>query len=120
MPRLPKHLARGQHAEDEAAAYLENQGMKLVQRNFSSRFGEIDLIMEDRGELVFVEVRHRSNIYYGSGSESISRTKQGKLILTARIFLQKHLNYEKWNCRFDVVSISGENATTWISDAFTT
>jgi len=91
-----------------------------VQRNFRARTGEIDLIMEQGSLLTFIEVRFRANPNYGSGADSISRSKQQKIINTAQMFLQKHSRKgaRRWDeYRFDVVSIGNE--INWIPGAFT-
>lgn len=103
-------------AERAAEEHLRNQGFDLVTRNFRARTGEIDLIMSKATLLIFVEVRYRTNPNYGTGADSISRSKQQKIIRTAKMFLQK--NGKRWSqYRFDVVSIG--NDIHWISDAFT-
>ncbi|MBL6689088.1 MAG: YraN family protein [Pseudomonadales bacterium] len=110
----------GREAERTAELYLRQQGLQLVQRNYRARTGEIDLIMERGSLLAFVEVRYRGNPNYGSGADSISRSKQRKIINTAHLFLQKHCknNDPRWNeYRFDVVSIGNE--INWIPGAFT-
>jgi putative endonuclease len=79
----------GQVAEDDALAYLLGQGLTLVTRNFRCRVGEIDLIMQDGETLVFVEVRARGKSDFGEAAESITRSKQRRLIKTAQLFLQR-------------------------------
>ena len=106
----------GKLAERAAASYLKSHGLKLVEENFSCKLGEIDLIMSKATLLIFVEVRYRANPNYGTGADSISRSKQQKIIRTAKMFLQK--NGHLWNqYRFDVVSIG--NDINWIPGAFT-
>lgn len=108
--------AIGQAQEDVACHYLQKQGLKLLQRNFSCRQGEIDLIMEEGNHIVFVEVRYRKNDLYGSGLDTISIFKQKKIITTAKFFLTCKPWYYKQPCRFDVLSIGKD--ITWIRDAF--
>ncbi len=117
---------QGEYTENLACQYLENKGFKLLERNFHSRFGEIDLIMQDNDSLVFVEVRYRHSNDFGSGAESITTNKQSKLIKTASAYLQRHAKLSKNPARFDVVSISGSIETCnikdidfdWIENAF--
>ena len=71
-------------------------------------------------ELVFVEVRYRSNPNFGDGLESITPAKVKRIIRAAEMFLLQYPKYQNWNCRFDVVSINGENTLIWTRDAFTT
>ena len=97
-----EHLKTGEDAEAACCKYLKSQGLKLVDKNFSCRNGEIDLIMLDNETLVFVEVRFRKNNTFGGGLESITYAKQKKLRYTAELFLQQNSQYK--NARFDVVS----------------
>ena len=82
-------VAQGTAAEDLALRYLEAQGMTLVTRNFRCRTGELDLIMRDGEQLVFVEVRSRRYIRYGTPAESVTRTKQQRLLRAAAFYLQR-------------------------------
>ena len=116
----------GEVTESLACKYLEKKGFKLLERNFNCRFGEIDLIMQHSDSLVFVEVRYRRNTNFGSGAESITASKQSKLIKTASAYLQRHAKLSKYPARFDVVSITGSIETdntnnidfNWIENAF--
>ncbi len=119
------HLKQGEDAEAACSHYLKSQGLKLVNRNFSCLFGEIDIIMLDKNILVFVEVRFRKNNNFGGGLESITTEKQRKLRRTAELYLQQNRQYE--NARFDVVSMSKNTQTRvgcqqytfdWVSNAF--
>ena len=108
----------GDEAEQMACRYLEGQGLVLRERNYRCRRGEIDLIMQAGNQLVFVEVRYRKNSRYGSAAESITATKQARIINAASHYLQR-LPGEP-GCRFDVVAISGNRGEriNWIPDAF--
>jgi putative endonuclease len=119
------HLKQGEEAEAACCDYLKSQGLKLVNKNFSCRQGEIDIIMLDKKILVFVEVRFRKNNNFGGGLESITPAKQLKLRKTAELYLQQNNQYQ--NARFDVVSMSKNNQTMvngqqyifeWITNAF--
>ena len=117
---------QGEYTESLACQFLENKGLTLIEKNFHCRLGEVDLIMQDTNSLVFVEVRYRKNIHFGSGAESITASKQGKLIKTASVYLQQHVKLSQYPARFDVVSITGSlesnNINTinfdWIENAF--
>ena len=112
---------RGKDAEDRACIYLQARGMTLLHRNFRSKRGEIDLILQDSGSLVFVEVRYRQQAKFGSAAESVDRRKQAKLVACAQHFLQTHPHTNQLACRFDVVAIDGQDGTiNWIRNAFTT
>jgi putative endonuclease len=111
----------GQRWERAAESYLCRHGLKLLERNFSSRFGEIDLIMEDTGTVVFVEVRYRKSTLRGSGAETVTLQKQGRLSRTAGWYLAKHPARAEQYCRFDVVSIDSQQSdpcVNWIRNAF--
>ncbi|MEK8130270.1 YraN family protein [Paenibacillus filicis] len=103
--RLAGRKERGARGEAEAAAYLQKQGMSIIARNWSCRTGEIDLVAEEEGILVFVEVRTRNlNATYGTPQESVNARKQWKMIETARVYIHRHGRHES-QIRFDVVSI---------------
>lgn len=108
---------RGDDAEALAAAYLEAQGLSLLQRNYHCRFGEIDLVMKQNDTIVFVEVRMRSHTAFGGAAASITASKQQKLIRTAEHFLQQHGNAA---CRFDAMLMNALDSSQieWIRDAF--
>lgn len=111
------NLEIGQQAEEQACAFLEKKGLKLLERNFRCKLGEIDLIMRDKDEVVFVEVRKRSSDAFGSAVESVTFTKQRKVINTAMLYLQKQNWFDKVQCRFDIIGIT-QNKIEWIKDAF--
>lgn len=107
----------GQKAEQEACHFLEKKGLKLLERNFRCMLGEIDLIMQDRDEIVFIEVRMRSYSNFANAVESVNLAKQRKIIRTATLYLQKKNWFDRVQCRFDIFGISN-NQTEWIKDAF--
>ncbi len=111
----------GKNAENAACVHLRQQGLTLIERNYLCPLGEIDLIMKDAKTTVFVEVRYRRNIHFGSGAESVDRRKQKKLLATAAYYLQSHPKAAKGACRFDVVALTEQNhqpQIEWIYDAF--
>ena len=97
-----KHLL-GQWAEQTALLFLQSQQYQYVNKNYHSRFGEIDLIVKRDNELVFVEVKARSAGSYAEACEVISYSQQRKIIKTAQFFLQRYPNYYNFDCRFDVI-----------------
>jgi putative endonuclease len=102
---------------------LLGQGLRLLARNYRCNFGEIDLIMQDPANIVFVEVRVRNNRFHADAIESVDVTKQKKLIRTATHFLLHTKRLDKVNCRFDVIGISyptTQPKVEWITDAFST
>lgn len=108
---------KGSEAEALAAAYLSRHGLKIVERNFRVRGGEIDLICADGRTVVFVEVRLRSNESFGGAAASITYRKQQRLILAARHWLSQHGDRD---CRFDCVVMDAAEAKRieWIRNAF--
>jgi len=111
----------GKQAEDLACRYLKQQGLRLLQQNYNTRFGEIDLVMQDRDTTVFVEVRYRKHSDVVDPLSSIDRHKQLKLIRTARYYLQAQPNADLLPARFDVIAISGQGTQPqiqWIKNAF--
>lgn len=111
---------RGNRAENLALKHLRKAGLKLIERNFSSRYGEIDLIMQDNDYLVFVEVRYRKNQNFGGALESVDQRKQNKLRLTAQYYLQKNKRTD-YPCRFDILCVAGNLMSPqieWIENAF--
>lgn len=106
-------------AEQLAAQYLRRQGLTLLQMNYSCRFGEIDLILQDADTHVFVEVRLRRGTAFGGAAASIDARKQAKLIRAAQHYLSGLQRVP--TCRFDAVlmqSTDGNNIE-WIKNAFT-
>ena len=116
LPVLSTQLA-GATAEALAGAFLLGQGLRILERNWRVRGGEIDLICDDRGTLVFVEVRLRRNPDFGGAGASITAAKQRRLILAARHYLA---GKRERPCRFDAVLLDGlsEANVEWISNAF--
>lgn len=110
----------GSKMEHAARRFLEHEGLRFVEGNFHSRFGEIDLIMRDGEALVFVEVRHRRNQRSGTPAETVDRRKQLKLIRTAEYYLHRHPAFAQRPCRFDVIATSTQEGhiDRWIRNAF--
>ena len=110
----------GHRAESLACGYLKRRGLRLLSRNFRCRRGEIDLIMQDGDSLVFVEVRYRHRTAFGTAAETVSTSKQARIIHCANCYLAR---YRAWNepARFDVVCIEGgasQRRIEWLQNAF--
>jgi putative endonuclease len=108
----------GARCEALAALYLEKKGYTVRTRNYRMRLGEVDLICEDGETLVFVEVKARTSLLYGSGVEAVGYRKQKTLMAIASILMA---NEPEKACRFDIVSVSvrGESvAIEHLIDAF--
>jgi len=114
----------GAQWEDAALAHLRNAGLEPLARNFTCRFGEIDLVMLDRsahGGIVFVEVRYRNAATHGDGAASVGPTKRAKLSRAAALYLQAHPKLAAQPCRFDVIGCSGTPVRPqfdWTRNAF--
>lgn len=112
-------LQKGWVAEDLARDYLQRQGLIYKASNYRTRMGEIDLIMQDDSYLVFIEVRARSLAAFGNALESVTFTKQRKIIKVAAYYLQSHKLIDRVACRFDVVAVQGHPPTIqWVKNAF--
>ena len=110
---------RGRQAEKQACQFLQKQGFRLIEKNYSCRLGELDLIMLQDTKLIFVEVKYRNKTQYGYASEAVDSRKQKKIILSAQHFLQQYPQYSDMICRFDVISFTGLNQQPeWLRDAF--
>src|SRR5437879_10504820 len=106
----------GARAEDLCAELLRAAGLKLIERNWRCRLGEIDLIAEERGTLVFAEVRMRSPGSFGGAAESVTAAKRARLIAAARLYLTRRAEAP---CRFDVLLVEGAGSRIeWIRNAF--
>jgi putative endonuclease len=112
----------GQHWEQQAAAFLVRRGLKLITRGYRCRLGELDVVASDGASLVIVEVRARRRDDHGSALESVSPTKQRKIIHATRHFLMCNPDWSTQAIRFDVVAFdeieSDAPKTTWVKNAF--
>lgn len=107
----------GSRYESEAAAFLEQQGFQILERNYRDRKGEIDIIAKDGNCLVFVEVKYRKDRLNGDPEEAVGYSKQQRIRHTAEYYLYSHHLSDSTPCRFDVVSILGTELRL-IKDAF--
>jgi putative endonuclease len=116
--RTPKQRV-GAAAEDAAVRHLTAAGCRVVARNARYREGELDIVVQQRDVVVFVEVRMRTVGRFGDASASVDRFKQKRLVRAAQRWLLEHYG-ERWPaCRFDVVTLDGDGTIEWIRDAFT-
>lgn len=114
--------ATGGRAEALAERFLGTHGLNTVARNFRCRSGEIDLVMLDGVELVFVEVRYRARATPVTPALSVSPAKQRRLLRAAAVFLQARREYARHAVRFDVLAMTGtleRPDCEWIRCAFT-
>ena len=107
----------GSRYEEQAAAFLEKQGLKILEHNFFCRGGEIDLVAKDGKYLVFVEVKYRSNRRYGSPCEAVDHRKQKRISNAAAFYLRRYGYPMDQPCRFDVAQVSAD-AVELMENAF--
>ncbi|MCL4115188.1 UNVERIFIED_CONTAM: hypothetical protein GTU68_035918, partial [Idotea baltica] len=116
--------SQGDKAEVAACNYLIKQGLVLIDENYSTKAGEVDLIMHPKNDaetLVFIEVRYRKNRDFGGAAASVTPKKQQRIIKAALAYQQ--INAPQSSMRFDVVAIEGDNSGNnieidWIQSAF--
>lgn len=116
MQRRQRHVAgvepsttieRGNDGEERAVAYLMRAGMRIVERNFRSKLGELDIVARDRGTLVFVEVRSRYDSLHGTAIEMVNVHKQRKVTRVAWSYIATRRPHFI-TARFDVIGITGD------------
>lgn len=103
----------GRWGEAQAADYLRKKGYKITASGYRTRFGEIDLIAEDRKNLVFVEVKTRKNNKFAEARDYVGYTKQGRLIETAKMYLAQYET--KKQPRFDVIEVYAPDGAETVS-----
>lgn len=113
---LPKEI--GTHYETQARLYLEKHGLVFLSANFRCRHGEIDLIMREDQQWVFIEVRYRRQTHFGDGIASITHHKKQRLHRAALVYLMQRKRLYKVPVRFDIISIDSKQQFTWIKNAF--
>ena len=99
---------KGKTAENHADIWLRSKKLKILTRNFHSRWGEIDIIAIDKATLCFIEVRYRESDSHGSAAETVTTQKQQRIIKTAQVYLHQDQTHVDKAARFDVVSLSGD------------
>ena len=116
LSKLSNKRSQGSIYEQKARVYLETQGLKFIAANQTFKCGELDLVMTDGDTIVFVEVRQRKSIRFGSAVESIDYRKQQKWINAANIWLftKRNQSLDTAKCRFDVVAFEGDNPPLWL------
>lgn len=114
-------MTLGAWGEDRAAEYLRQQGIKIVERNFTTPVGEIDIIARYKSWLLFIEVKTRRSTAFGTPQEAVGVRKQRQIIRTAHWYLQNNKS-TRLQPRFDVIAIlcqsDDEAQITHIPDAF--
>jgi len=106
----------GKYAEEKAIDFLIQNKYKILAKNYSNKLGEIDVIAQDKNDLVFIEVKYRTNFLYSKPEFSVNYKKQQKLIKLALTYI-KEKNIKNKNVRFDVISITPQGLNL-IKNAF--
>jgi putative endonuclease len=101
---IRKEDSTGARGEEIAVKFLKKNGYKILQRNYSTKFGEIDVIGYDHGTISFVEVKARQSEEFGPPELAVTQTKKNHIIKTARKYITEN-KLEEISCRFDVVSV---------------
>lgn len=111
---------KGQYYEKLALTYLQQQGLKLVQQNYHCKAGEIDLIMQTAGQLIFIEVKYRASRSFGGAAAAVTRNKKQKLLRAVNWYLQQQQASNR-ACRLDVLTIEGQPPYqyNWLQNAIT-
>ena len=104
MVAEPPSSPPGRSGEDLACAYLRGRGLRVVERNFRCRVGEIDVVAREGDVTVFVEVKERRGVSHGTAVESVSAGKRGRLVRAARLYAARH-GLSELLLRFDLLAI---------------
>ena len=104
---------KGKEGEDKACSYLKKQGYRIIERNFRTDFGEIDIIAGHKKCTVFVEVKSRGSDSFAMPEENVGPKKQRRIIKSAEVYLLERGLYGT-ECRFDIISLTGEGDKTEI------
>ena len=104
MAERKENHQKGSRGEKAAARFLEQQGYAVLERNYTRRVGEIDLICRQDDTIVFVEVKLRRDIGHGLPIEAVGKTKQRRIISTAKLYAAEHDLFD-YDMRFDVIEV---------------
>jgi len=111
----------GEEGEEAAADFLKSKGLKIIERNFRIRGGEIDIVAKDGSTICFTEVKTRRSSTYGTAQESVSFFKKNRLIKAGLFYVAKH-NLTDTNVRFDVICVTftaaGRPQMDWLQNVF--
>ena len=119
MPDSPQDVHKkvlGRKGEKLVEAYLKNQGCKIFKRNFRTPFGEADLIVQDKDEIAFVEVKARTGGAYGLPREAVGKAKQKRYLQIAKFYWLQ--TGEEPNARFDVAEVYADGNIEYFKNAF--
>ena len=103
----------GAYYEQLALEYLKEKGYQMLEHNFRCKLGEVDIIALDGDALVFVEVKYRASADFGQPTVAVNRQKQMRISNVASYYVYSHRQFADHNCRFDVISIVGDEITLY-------
>lgn len=110
--------ATGKVFEERAVLFLQEKGYQILERNFYTKSGEIDIVAKDGEYIVFVEVKYRKNKTAGNALDAVTLEKQKRLYAAAKVYLYVKKYRMDLPCRFDVIAFQGEEPVH-IENAFT-
>jgi len=113
----PQHLITGINGENVAVWFLREKGYKIVQTNYKNKLGEIDIIMQGKEHLIFVEVKTRKNYKFGRPVESVTPRKQKKIKNVATVYMTSNGKYPCAH-RYDIVEVVAGEVVSHIINAF--
>ncbi len=98
------NVCKGKLGEELAAEYLRNKGYQIIFRNFYSKYGELDIVAKNNNLLIFVEVKTRTQEYFGTPAEAVDVRKRRHMKYAANYFIQR-FGFQNIDLRFDVIEI---------------
>ena len=104
---MRSNTEKGRTGEELAAEFLSKQGIEIIERNYHTKFGEIDLIGFDKSTIIFIEVKLRSNDNFGSPVEAVTQAKLKRIYNSALWYISEHKS--NYDYRFDVIAIRKDN-----------
>lgn len=103
----------GKFYERQAVLWLKERGYEILEQNFRSPFGEIDIIARQKSQIVFVEVKYRSGNKWGTPQEAVTRQKKRRISNTALYYMTCYCKEKDRQCRFDVLCTDGKEMTLY-------
>lgn len=119
--RRKKNISRkhkGFHGENLACQELMKMGLKIIERNFKSPYGEVDIVVEHKEELIFIEVKYWDSFLLADLEYAVNEKKRRRIINTSLYFLEKNRQYENYALRYDVFFLTGKSEKYYIKNAF--
>lgn len=105
---MNNNIKKGMFGENKAVKYLMSKGYRIIDRNYRTKIGEIDIIAIKSKVLIFIEVKTRSSTNYGFPYEAVNRRKQEKIVKSSLIYM-KHKGLEDWQTRYDIIEVFLQN-----------